>query len=237
MDNQEVPVSNSTTSEAFRTNSKVENTVSKIEEPVEQKSNPKTESSSGGNVAKVIIETANVGLDDSKEKLMSATELLVRQFQSASVEQKQAVVYQFYTALDNVYEARYRDAPVPIIFSNSGGYAYNYDGFIRIPLDELTKQTSDKAVFSLLHEYRHAMQPSLKIRHSSMGLPSFSQLSHDLFIEEIDATKFAFEYMDSYGFDKTKVDRYGDWQKAIRITDTLDLLRQNWDNERNGMFF
>lgn len=169
--------------------------------------------------------------NDPKEIMMSAKNLFVEQFQNASIEQKQDAITQFYNAFDAVYEVRYRGAPVPIRFSESGGYVFNQDGFIRIPLDALDKQTPDKAVYSILHEYRHAMQPSLNFKSSGMGLPSFTKLSHDMRSEEIDATKFAFTNMDILGLDKTKIDRYDDWQKAIRITDAFDLLRQNYNQE------
>lgn len=117
------------------------------------------------------------------------------------------------------------------MFSQNGGYAFNHDGFIRVPLDILGKQSPEKAAFSILHEYRHAMQPSINVYSSGMGLEAFTILSHDMRVEEIDATKFAFENMDNFGLDKTKIDRYGDWQKAIQITDTFDLLKLNYNQE------
>lgn len=172
-----------------------------------------------------------VSYDNSREIMMSAKNLFVEQFQNASVEQKRVAVEQFYKAIDTLYKTTYRGRSVPIVFSESGGYTFNHDGFISIPVDELEKQTLDQAIFSLFHEYRHAMQPSLNVYSSGMGLEAFTKLGHDMRVEEIDATKFAFNEMDSLGFDKTKINRYDDWQKAIRITDNLDLLRLNYGQE------
>jgi len=165
------------------------------------------------------------------EKMMKAKDKFVDQFENASVEQKQDAVTQFYSAIVDVYNASYQGRPIPIYFTKSEGYAFSHDGHLRIPLDRLERQTSDKAAFSLFHEYRHAMQSSLGIEKEGMGLPSLSALNHDLLPQEIDATKFAFANMDGLGFDKTKIDRYGEWQKAIRITDTFDSLRQNYGQE------
>jgi hypothetical protein len=179
------------------------------------------------------METENMidNHDNPKEIMMGAKKIFVEEFENASIEQKQTAITQFYSALDAVYGIRYRGAPVSIIFSESGGYVFNQDGFIRIPLDTLDKQTPDGAVYSVLHEYRHAMQPSLNVKSSGMGLPTFTRLSHDMLTEEIDATKFAFANMDSLDLDKTKIDHYNDWQKAIRITDAFDLLKQNYNQE------
>lgn len=182
-------------------------------------------------VIKMEAETLTIEHDDSEEIMMSAKKIFVEKFENAPVEEKKAAIVQFYNALDAVYEVKYRGASVPIVFSKGGNYAFNHDGFIRIPLDILEKQTSDKAVFSILHEYRHAMQSSFNVHSSGMGLEAFTRLSHDMRVEEIDATKFAFTNMDKLGFDKTKNERYSDWQKAIRITDTFDLLKLNYSQE------
>lgn len=169
------------------------------------------------------------------EALVSAKNLLVEQFQNAWIEQKQTAVTQFYNALNTVYEARYRGASVPIVFSNSGGYAFNHDGFIRVSLDELENQIPEEAVFSILHEYRHAMQSSLHLQ--GFGLPALTQLTHDLRPEEIDATKFAFENMVELGLDQTKIRRYGDWKKTIEVADAYDLLKEKYEKRAADAMF
>ncbi|MDD4785368.1 MAG: hypothetical protein PHH12_02830, partial [Candidatus Shapirobacteria bacterium] len=46
---------------------------------------------------------------------------------------------------------------------------------------------------------------------------------------KINATRFSFAIMDNLNLNKTKIDRYDDWQKAIRIIDTFDLLKVNYN--------
>lgn len=186
---------------------------------------------SGESIVGVAVEVINASEKDSIEALTSAIKQFVEQFQDVSVKQKQVAVADLYSAIDAVYDAKYKGKSVPIIFSKSEGYAFNYDGVIRIPLDKLEKQTPNEAVFSIFHEYRHAMQPSLGILSSSSGLSSFLKLKHDMFPEEIDATKFAFENMDRFGIDKTKIGSYKEWSKAIRVVETIELVKQNYNPE------
>lgn len=190
---------------------------------------PEVKLPSSGNVEESGAEIVIGNHNDSNEIMRTAKNMFVEQFKDASVERKQVVMTKFYEALNSVYKVTYRGEPVPIIFTKKGGYAYNHDGFIRIPLNILEKQTTENAVYSILHEYRHAMQPSLGM--CSLGLPSLTVLDHNLRFVEIDATKFAFENMDNLGLDKTKIDDYDDCQKAIQITDTVNLLRQNYGEE------
>lgn len=170
-------------------------------------------------------------LKQVESKGLEVKERFVNLFENATIEQKKDSITQLYNAIVDIYNISYRGNPIPLIFSNGEGYAFNHDGFIRIPLDVLESQTSDKAVYSLFHESRHAMQPVLNIKSDGMGLPALSTLSHDMRNEEIDAIKFAFANMDGLGFDKTKIDRYDELQKAIRITDTFDSLKQNYNQE------
>lgn len=182
-------------------------------------------------IVKMEPETIITNDDNPKELMMNAKKIFVEKFENASVEEKQAAVTQFYNAIDNAYKVTYRGKSVPIVFSKDEGYAFNHDGFIRIPLNILEKQSPEKAAYSILHEYRHAMQPSLNVYSSGMGLGDFNKLSHDMRVEEVDAAKFAFENMDSLGLDKTKIDRYNDWQMAISLTDTFNLLKLNYNQE------
>lgn len=183
-------------------------------------------------IVKMEPETIIANDDNPKELMMNAKKIFVENFENGSVEEKQAAITQFYGAVDAAYKVTYRGKSVPIMFfSQNGGYAFNHDGFIQIPLNILEKQSPEKAAYSIFHEYRHAMQESINVSSSGMGLGAFTDLSHDMRVEEIDATKFAFENMDNLGLDKTKIDHYNDWQKAIRITDTFDLLKLNYNQE------
>lgn len=186
---------------------------------------------------KVLTEAKNkLNDEDNLKPLAEAAEPFISSHEPATIDQRKTQIENFFEALDNIYDVRYEDhhrtLSASLYFNDkkyASGWSLNYEtGHIIIPENQLAQSSNESIVFSLCHEYGHMIMRSESLQDNSLVATRFA---HDTKIDEIGATRFAFDVMDKLKIDKTKITRYEEWQRALSYFDTRNKLEESYGED------
>ena len=160
--------------------------------------------------------------DEKLQALKYASAPFNAEFQKAPIDSKKHAVGNFFEALNNTYDVTYqkhgRNLSVQLYFDNNKevkDWSFNSEiGYIQAPARTLEHSQSEDTIFSICHEYGHAL---MHAKGHNVNLLVATRFDHDTKADEIGATKFAFDIMDRIGIDKTQNQKLRKVAKSNRL--------------------